>query len=197
MLGLGFGISPACVWLQENSAGRYLVLGELTSESAPGISHSSQEIRQHTVRRFPIHCAAFGVYDPTGGQRSPLSDTTQADILKSVTGYRWQEAKSNLFSVRREALVAPLPQPVQGAPGIVIDPRCSILREALAGKFAFRTVENAFGIQTTEEPIKNHPFSDVADALGYALMGAGEYLALTELAEGKPAAAWNLESEDR
>ncbi len=181
VLGLDFGNSPACVWIQEDSAGRYLMLDELTSSDSPGISAFAGAIRRHTAKRFPDSPVAFGIYDPSGGQKSPLSDKTQADVLKAVTGYRWNEAASNLFSVRREALVAPLTRLVQGHPGIVLDPRCTIAREALAGKFAFKTIKNAFGMQTTEDPIKNHPYSDVADALCYAVMGAGEHLALVEV----------------
>src|SRR5207248_10977787 len=63
----------------------------------------------------------------------------------------------------------------------VLDPRCVISRQALSGKFAFKTVRNGFGIQTTDEPIKNHPWSDVADAISYGVLGAGEHLALTQL----------------
>jgi hypothetical protein len=185
VLGLDFGISPACVWIQEDAAGRYMVLAELADEAVPGIQHFSQAIQKFTVRCFPDSNVAFGTYDPAGGQRSPLSDQTQADILKALTGYRWAEAKSNLFSVRREALIAPLTRLVQGQPGIIIDPRCVILRRALASGFAFKTVKNAFGQQLTTEPLKNHPDSDVADALCYGVMGAGEYLALVQVGAKK------------
>jgi hypothetical protein len=53
-------------------------------------------------------------------------------------------------------------------PGIIIDPSCTVLIEALQSKYRYK--RNKIG-ELDPRPEKKHPVSDVIDAAGYLAMG--------------------------
>ena len=56
---------------------------------------------------------------------------------------------------------------IDGEPGLVVDPGCTTLIDALQTKYQYKAKKDG---DTEEKPSKTHPFSDVADALQYACL---------------------------
>ena len=58
---------------------------------------------------------------------------------------------------------------VDGNPGFLVDPDCTDLIQALAGKYRFKI--NTKG-EVADTPDKAHPWGDIADALQYLCLHA-------------------------
>ena len=56
---------------------------------------------------------------------------------------------------------------VNGNAGLLVDPGCTQLIQALSGKYRYKIDKKG---DTADTPEKNHPYSDFADALTYACL---------------------------
>jgi len=78
----------------------------------------------------------------------------------------------NVFTLRREAVVAPMTRLIDGKPGLLVNRRCVKLRAGLAGKYCFRRISHN-GDTFRDAPDKNI-YSHVSEALQYLCLGLGE-----------------------
>ncbi len=62
---------------------------------------------------------------------------------------------------------------IRSEPALLIHPRCTTLRKALAGKYQFARVQVSGDERFHDKPLKNE-YSHPAEALQYMLMGGGE-----------------------
>ena len=62
---------------------------------------------------------------------------------------------------------------IDGAPGLIIDPACRMLRKAMAGAYCYRRLQVSGREQFRDMPDKGQ-YSHVAESLQYLLLGAGE-----------------------
>ena len=62
---------------------------------------------------------------------------------------------------------------IDGAPGVMIDPSCTTLRQGFRSGYHYRRIQVAGDARYEDKPSKNK-FSHVHDALQYLLTGAGE-----------------------
>ncbi len=85
---------------------------------------------------------------------------------------------TNDFKTRREAVAAPMTRLINGKPGFLIDSRCNRIRKSLAGGYHFKRVQISGQERFKDQPNKNQ-HSHVGDALGYCLLGGGEFKRLT------------------
>jgi len=85
-----------------------------------------------------------------------------------------QPAQSNVPDVRIQAIVHALDKMIDGQPYVLIDRQCVQLRKALAGGWHYKRMNLLNEDRYHETPNKNHPDSDIGDALGYLFLGAGE-----------------------
>jgi hypothetical protein len=169
-VGIDFGLTPAAVFLQQDGRGRWVVLSELVAEDM-GMESFSRLIREELKATFPNNRVHI-VCDPAGLQRSQVDERTPVKILKGL-GVPVETAPTNDLLVRLEAVRQPLSRLIDGAPGLMISPRCVRLRKALAGGYSYKRMRVSGTERFHDIPDKNE-FSHVADALQYALLGAGE-----------------------
>lgn len=170
-IGIDFGLTPAAVFCQRQTNGRWLVLDELVSERM-GISRFTDELKPMMSRTFPGY--QFHVFgDPAGSQESQTDEQTPFQILEQK-GINCQPAYHNNDPiVRRESLYQPLTRLVDGKPGFLLSPRCRITRKALAGGYCYRRKKISGDERYHDYPDKNK-YSHPAEALEYALLGEGE-----------------------
>ena len=90
-----------------------------------------------------------------------------------------QPAPTNSIEVRIECIRTPMTRYSGGKPGILFNPKCKVLIDALTEKWCYRRLSVSGEVRYDDKPSKNHPHSDAADALGYLLAGGGEHGALT------------------
>jgi hypothetical protein len=174
-VGLDFGLTPAALIAQRTPAGRWLWLDELVAEDM-GVARFGRLLKDLLHGRY----AGFEVEvwgDPAGAARSQTDERTAFQVLNAL-GVPARPAPSNDFTLRREALAAPLTRLVDGKPGLLVSPRCATARRGLAGGYSLRRLAVAGAERFADKPDKSR-FSHVIDAGGYALLGAGEGRALT------------------
>lgn len=172
-IGADFGISgSAAIIGQRTVEGRWLILDELYTENL-GVVRFAEQLKAYVAQNYPSHIvgAAFG--DPAGNQRALSDERTALQIMRTYTKWKWNSAPTNDLTMRLEVVRASLNRMVDGRPGFLLSPKCSLLRRGMSGGYHFKILRSGDGTQTQETPNKNK-FSHPCDALEYLLLGAGE-----------------------
>lgn len=191
-IGADFGLTPAAVITQHLPDGRWLILDEIATGSM-GAKALAEELLQLLARRYPEHGAAWrasdravtGWGDPAGNTRAQTDEQTVFDVLRTSTPFPWWPAPSNALTPRLEVVRSALGRLVDGKPGLLLSPRCRVLRKAFNSGYRLRRVQVANEDRFTDKPEKNQ-WSHPMDALQYALLGGGEYMALTNRRRARP-----------
>lgn len=170
-IGIDFGLTPACTLGQRLVNGRWHVIDELVTERM-GITSFAQELRRKLSAEYPGYSFDVGG-DPAGSQEAQTDERTCFQILET-NGIPARPAYHNNDPIlRREALDEPLRRMIDGKPGILISPKCTVLRKALAGGYCYKRLQVVGSDRFHDKPDKNR-FSHVAEASEYMLMVAGE-----------------------
>jgi hypothetical protein len=178
LVGADLGLTPAGVFGQRLVDGRWVVLDELVTDDC-GVTRFAELMAAFAARQYPGYAIGGAWLDPAGMTRGHDEDTAQ-DILRAVTGWNWQPAPTNDFDIRREAVINPLNRMVDGNPGLLVSPSCSMVRKGMTGDYHFKFVRTSNGAQVHETPAKNK-FSHPCEAVQYLVLGGGEY----ELVRGR------------
>lgn len=171
LVGIDFGLTPAAVFVQRTISGQYQVVDELVTEDFSAVEFADVlgERLRSTWRDHAIEL--FG--DPAGEQRAQTDKRTPFDILRKA-GIKARPAPTNDFRLRVEAVSRNLTRLcLDGTPGLVVSPNCRYLRRAMAGGYKYRLMQISGEERFHEHPEKNI-YSHVAEALQYALCGAGQ-----------------------
>jgi hypothetical protein len=169
------GLNPAAIFGQE-LRGQWRVLAELvgtdmdTETFAPAVRRIIARMLPHIDPDGAGHMKGVYFWGDPHNQRSATDSVTPFHVFQRF-GMKVQpvpggndvklrtETPNSLFSRRG---------------GVLIDHRCTTLKAAAAGQYHFRQLKVSGEVQYQPEPAKNHPYSDVADAFVYMLLGAGE-----------------------
>ena len=176
VVGLDFGLTPAAVFCQQTATGQWLVIDELVTEDMAA-DQFGQLLGERLRSEWRDHEAlVWG--DPAGDQRSQVDERTPFLVLRAqgieARAARSPGAKPNDFELRRQAVAQHLTRlDMAGAPGLLVSPRCKYLRRAMAGGYKYRQLQVAGDERFNAEPEKNI-YSHVAEALQYAMVGAGQ-----------------------
>ena len=165
--GMDFGRSPAMVLTQLDPRGRMLVLAEAVSENM-GIEQFVATVLRPILAEPEFHRLPVGVVgDPSGRVRSQIGEESIFDALKRL-GFRAQPALTNSIDPRLRSVEKWFMQQRDGGPAILVSPRCVNLIRALRSKYRYAKRKDG---QLQPLPAKDHPWSDIADALQYAALG--------------------------
>jgi hypothetical protein len=191
-LDIGGGtLQPAAVIGQRGRMGDIRVARELSmfdigidrfSDALIAFIHSELGIKHSEVEFWA---------DPAGEKRDELFETSAIQHMRSK-GFNVRAAPTNNIAQRRESLVLPMGRLINtgsghALPGFLVDKSCTKLRAGLAGKWYRRRIQIPGSDRTRDEPEKNE-WSHVCDAVGYLVMGLGEFRTLTHGAD-KPGSA--------
>lgn len=168
-VGMDFGLTPAAVFIQRDARGRWRVIDELVSDNM-GISRFADLLASKVQASYAAHTFRF-FGDPAGEQRAQTDERTVFEILRSK-GIMAMPARSNDFTLRREAVAVPLMQIIDGKPGLAIHPRCRQLRKGMAGKYSYRRVQVVGDERYHDKPDKGM-YSHVCEALQYGMLESG------------------------
>lgn len=167
------GRNPAAIVAQKTDAGQWRILAELCEEAMGMVQHAA-ELARYISSEFPEAQIAKITADPAG-KTAEANDLNMLQVIRSkFPGVLVLPARTNDPATRIEAVDGTFRRLVNGEPAILIHPRCKILREACISAYHYRKLKLAGKERHAEEPDKNHPFSDVADALEYLMLGGGE-----------------------
>lgn len=169
-IGLDFGLTPAAVFLQKGVMGNWVAIDEIVAEDM-GAKRFGALLRTHIQEHYPaVKVIITG--DPAGEQRTQTDETTPFEMLKSEGIYA-SAAPTNDFSIRVEVVQSNFGRLVDGVPGLVLGPKCRMLRKACAGGYEYKRMNVSGGDRFHDKPNKNG-CSHVAEALQYGLLGGGE-----------------------
>lgn len=170
-VGIDFGLTPAAVFGQRSPMGQWRWVDELVTEDM-GAMRFGEILRARMHERFPGMQFAAITGDPAGEGRAQTDERTPFQILQAA-GVEARPAPTNDFTKRRESVAVCLSRLIDGEPGLVIHPRCKVLRKAMAGGYHYRRVQVTGEERYRDQPDKNS-YSHVAEAGQYMLVGAGE-----------------------
>jgi hypothetical protein len=167
VIGMDFGRNPAAVITQTDPRGRLTVLDELT-ESGMGveqfiITKLRPLLAQPKYNRLP----AGIVGDPSGVARGQIGEESVFAMLKRM-GLSSQPAQTNNIEPRLRAVEKWLLQQRDGGAALLISPTCTTLIRAMQSRYRYARTKSGI-LQPI--PDKGHPWSDIADALQYAVLG--------------------------
>lgn len=170
-VGIDFGLTPAAVIAQQVASGQWQLLDEVVTDDMGAVRFA--DLLAVKLREDYRVSAVKAYGDPAGEQRSQVDERTPFQILRAA-GIPAVPAQSNDFTLRREAVAKNLSMlTLTGTPRLVLSPRCSQLRKALAGGYKYRRLRVSGDEKYVDKPDKNR-YSHVAEALQYLMIGAGE-----------------------
>jgi hypothetical protein len=172
LLGMDFGLTPAAVLGQRDPATKQLqIFDELVSEDLGAVTFA-RELARKIKSEYPGR-PVRGFGDPAGEQRSQVDERTPFNVVQAA-GLPVVPAPTNDYRLRVEAVSGLLTRLTMTAtPAFVVDPRCKVLRKALASGYCRERLKVAGDERFRDAPIKNR-FSHVAEALQYLCVGEGE-----------------------
>ena len=168
IIGIDAGLTPAAVIGQVLYDGRVVIYDSVISDGMGALRFVREKIKPLLANKFSGFRATI-IIDPAAFQRAQTDERTVADIYKAE-GFPVKAAKTNAITARIAAVDKYLTRTVDGKSGILFCPEgAKEIVQALAGRYRYKI--NSKG-DRDESPEKNHPWSDVADALEYLCLHA-------------------------
>lgn len=203
LIGLDAGGSPAGVIGQRMPDGQWRILDELVSEQGTGPTRFGDMLAKLLHDRYP----QFGTRNPSPylghnreeGERYSRHGSIRAwadpsalygadrvndemdwtEIVSSRIGLRVDAAPTNNPTARQEAVRVPLTRLIDGKPGFLLSPRCTVLRDGFNSGYRFKRVRSGGEEKFTEDVDKNE-YSHPHDACQYVMSAGGEDLAIRD-----------------
>ncbi len=174
VIGSDAGLTPGLAICQMTPFGQWRILDELVA-TGMGATRYAEALNSLLAQRYPGFRAITAWGDPAGAGKAQSDESTWMATMGARTGFAWRPAPgNNAPTLRIEAVRVPLTRTLDdGQPGLLLSPRCKILRKAFNSGYRLRRVAVAGGIRYEDKPEKNE-FSHVMEGLQYALLGGGE-----------------------
>ena len=170
-VGLDFGRTPAAIFAQQAADTQWRFIDEITTENMGAVAFAEilgTKLRKD-YRGYTIH--VFG--DPAGDDRGQVDERTPFDVLYAAK-IDCLPAPSQDPVIRREAVARQMTRMTfTGKPGVIISPKCRLLRKGWNGNYKYRRLQVAGEDRYENKPLKNR-FSHPCEAAEYLLVGAGE-----------------------
>ena len=175
-VGLDFGLTPAAAFGQRLANGRWVWIDELVTEDM-GVSRFADLLGPKLSGEFAgYEIEVYG--DPAGRNRAETDEKTAFQILQAKGINARPAADNNDYTRRREAVAVSLGRLIDGKPGLLVSPKCKMLRKAMAGGYCYRRIQVVGDERFHDKPNKDR-FSHIAEAAQYMMLGAGEGRAIT------------------
>lgn len=156
------GLHPGAVVTQVSNIGQWRILKEFQEEDC-GIVDFGEAVQLWCTQQFGARTKYRDIGDPAGRNRDS-NKKSPADYLKDKLNIIVEDGVQT-FKIRREAIDGRLTKAINGdAPGILIDPGCTLLIDGFEGGYAYPEIGRSGAFK--EEPAKNK-YADVHDALQY------------------------------
>ena len=184
VIGVDNGLTAAAAITQRDARGRINVLGEAYVPEGLTMGFESfldKMLIPVLVRDFPMFRRENIVFvcDPACGHRSQIDERTIVDAIR-MRGYSSYLAATNDPEKRQQAVETLLAMQVDGAAGLLFDPRLTHLVNAIGWGYRYR--KSVEGIITTL--VEKNIWSHIAEALEYACtfhVGVGSHGGLMTL----------------
>ncbi len=164
LIGMDFGLTPACTINQLDPRGRLLTYDSLVSEGMGILRFLDEKLLPLLSTKYAgIPVLIIG--DPAGAQRAQTDERSVFDIIRGK-GLKVIPAPTNSISARIAAVEALLSRQVDGSPAHIFDPGAKEIIQAMRGGYRYRKRKDG---EYEDKPEKNK-YSHVADAHQYACL---------------------------
>lgn len=164
IIGMDFGLTPACTINQQDMRGRFLTFAEITSENMGIQRFLIERLKPLLADRFPGHPVLI-IGDPAGAQRSQTDERSVFEVIRSHK-FKVIPARTNSIAARISAVEGLLAGQVDGGARHLIDPSCKSLIRALSGGYRYKIKKSG---EMEDSPEKNQ-WSHIADSHEYACL---------------------------
>ncbi len=163
LLGLDFGLSPACTLAQYLPNGKLNILKEFWEDNCGLRAFMTDIVKPYLVSKYRgWEIVTTG--DPAGIKRGDTDERTCFMELASL-GFPATPAPTNSLLARINAVDVFLTKMVEGKPAFQLSPCCELLRRGFIGEYKLHKFRGA-NEHFSEIPLKND-FSHLADSLQY------------------------------
>jgi len=168
-IGIGIALESAALFGQKLASGQWQWLDEIMPEEG-GAVHFADELAAKMKADFPAG-TEFRIFGP---QPKKFGDETDEalQILRRrkipVSPTRQADA-----TLRREAVAGVLDRLVRGEPALLVSPRCTLARKAMAGGYGYARIQSSGEPRYHDEPTKNR-YWPIAEAAQHMMVGGGE-----------------------
>lgn len=176
VLGQDYGLTPACVFLQQIN-GSWYAIDEIATEDTGAEKFGGLVLAKLNGEYSQSTVTVWG--DPSGDQRSPIRESESVFQILNDMGIPAEPAYSGPGNTddpleRREAVAKNLTRlGIDGRPRLMISTKCKKLRKGLRGGYCYKRLQVAGADRFQDKPDKNI-YSHVCEALEYAMVGEGE-----------------------
>jgi hypothetical protein len=172
-VGIDFGLTPAALFGARLPMGGWRWRWEKCSEHMGAKNFGELVLKPQFAELERIGFAIGDITgDPAGEQSAQTDENTPFKILKGL-GINARPASTNDFTIRREAVAGALGRIVDGEPGLIVHPDCSVTRRGMAGRYAYKRVRVLGDERYHDKPDKNE-YSHPCEGGQYMLLGGGE-----------------------
>lgn len=167
VIGIDAGLNPTAVITQQTHDGRVLVHDAITGqENGMGaLRFIREKLKPLLTNKYAQHPMLL-IIDPSAMNRAQTDERSVMDIFKGE-GFTIKPARTNNVSPRIATVENYLTRTVNGNPAFLVSPTATLVIKALAGGYRYKVSTKG---ETDVTPAKDHPMSDVADALQYACL---------------------------
>jgi len=176
-------LHPALLFTQVMANGQRRIIGEVTIEG--GAVQLGREALAYAAKHFKDSKLQGGYVDPSADKRDEKDSEADSWIetlnrAMGLTGRdKFRPAPTNELAKRIDAVKSPLGKTVDsGKAAFLISARAKDTRQAFNSKYRYKKRNNG---AKSDEPEKNHPYSDLADAAQYFCLDDGGYEEITAL----------------
>lgn len=174
VIGLDPRTNPSAALMQRMPNGQRRFFDELQMEQNTGPRRFGQALAQLLTDRYPYlrKTSIRGMSDPSA-QNGADREAGELDWMQIVSGQvaiRIDPAPTNVLDMRREALKTPLSKLIDAEPGILISPRCKILRAALNAGFRYRKLHTGGTTDLFAQEVEKNNYADMGEAAEYACL---------------------------
>lgn len=167
------GRNPAAVVSQKTNVGQWRIRWEFIGEGV-GVKAHATALKSFLEEQMPGFVVEKITCDPAGRAKG-ADDLDMPTVIRNVfKGVLVVNARTNDPATRIEAVDGTFRRMINGEPAVLIHPDCKVLRAACIHEYHYRKMKVSGKERYAEEPEKNHPYADVADALEYLMLGGGE-----------------------
>lgn len=160
------GLNPAAVIGQVGFEGRLFIYDAIYANEMGALRFIREVLKPLLTNKY-AGARVASIIDPAGMVRGS-DEKTIADIMRAEQ-LSVKPASTNAIAARIAAVEQFLTRTVDGKAGLVIDPECTDLIQALQSKYRFKIKTTG---EAEDKPDKGHPWSDIVDALQYLCLHA-------------------------
>lgn len=165
LLGWDYGRTPVCIIGQMAPSGQFRILDEIIVDvDGPGMGIRKfvrDVVKPYLTQHYAGHDAVYSWGDPSGISKD--SGEQSLFDIQGEEGIPTESALSNDIPYRLENVDYFLLRMVDGEPGLLLDPKCRIVRKGFLGGYRFERVQ-VVGGGYKDKPNKNrysHPHDSV------------------------------------